>query len=247
MTVRLAWLTLLGLHVPPLLVGFRWGWRMGLLCMVAIHIWMILSIFLPRLAPWGRTMRRFRTSEKQVCLTIDDGPTADTPEILSILDAAGVRAIFFLIGERVAANPQLCREIRERGHVLANHTQTHPSAWFWCYSPAAQRLEIAKTSRTIHDACGENVRLFRAPVGFRNLFNGGVLRELGLRNIGWSARGFDGTDINVERILRRILRSLTPGAIILLHQGKPHHPELLRRLLAELKAREWEVVLSVES
>lgn len=247
MTVRLAWLTLLGLHVPPLLVGFRWGWLAGLLCMVAIHIWVILSIFLPRLAPWGRTMRRFRTSERQVCLTIDDGPTADTLEMLSILDAAGVRAVFFLIGERVAANPLLCRQIRERGHALANHTQTHPSAWFWCYSSAAQRREIASASRAIHDACGENVRLFRAPVGFRNLFNGGVLRELGLRNIGWSARGFDGIDTNVERILQRILATLTPGAIILLHQGKPHHPKLLRRLLAELKAREWEVVLRVES
>ena len=246
MSVRLTWLTLLALHIAPLLVGWRFGWSAGVPCMFAMHVWLAASTFVPGINIWGRTLRSFRTSKREVCLTIDDGPTEDTPEILAILDDAGAKAVFFLIGSRVAANPALCRAIQERGHLLGNHTQNHPRGWFWSYFPPAQRREIAGASRAIYDACGEEVRIFRPPVGFRNLFNAPVLRELGLRNIGWSARGFDGIDTDVERILQRILRSLRPGAIILLHQGKPYRAVLLRRLLAELKAGGWEVEIPPE-
>ena len=121
--------------------------------------------------------------------------------------------------------------------------QTHPSAWFWSYGPESQRREIAACGRAIREAGGVEPEIFRAPVGFRNLFNAPVLRELGKKNVGWSARGFDGTDTDVERILSRIMAALRPGAIVLLHQGKPHHAELLRRLLAELKRGGWRVVL----
>lgn len=246
MTVRLTWLTLLALHIAPLLVGWRFGWAAGAACMLAMHVWIALSTFIPRINVWGRTLRSFHTSKTEVCLTIDDGPTADTPEILKLLDDAGAKAVFFLIGSRVAANSAHCRAILERGHLVGNHTQTHPRGWFWSYFPAAQRREIAAASRSIHDACGADVRIFRPPVGFRNLFNAPILRELSLRNIGWSARGFDGIDTDVERILQRILRSLRPGAIILLHQGKPYRAVLLRRLLSELKAGGWEIVIPPE-
>lgn len=240
MSVRLAWFILLGLHALPVAAGLRVGWGSGLMCMFFLHLVLLATMFIPRLDPWRATLRKFRTSEKQVCITIDDGPTADTDEILSILDEAGARAVFFVIGERVT---ERCSEIVKRGHVLGNHTQTHPAGWFWCYSPSAQRREIERAARAIREATGVSVRLFRPPVGFRNLFNAPILETLGLRNIGWSARGFDATDSNVERVLRRILGGLEPGAIILLHQGKPHHATLLRRLLVELKAGGWDVVM----
>lgn len=243
MSIRLAWFIFLGLHALPVAAGLRLGWGAGLVCMFFLHAVMLVSIFVPRLDPWRSTLRTFRTTEKQVCITIDDGPTADTDEILSSLDDAGARAVFFVIGERITGR---CAEIVRRGHVLGNHTQTHPSGWFWCYSPGAQRREIERASRVIRETTGVTVQLFRPPVGFRNLFNAPVLKTLGLRNIGWSARGFDATDTNVDRVLRRILRRLEPGAIILLHQGKPHHAILLRGLLAELKSGGWAAVIPPE-
>ena len=243
MSIRLTCYILLGLHTLPLAVGWRFGWGSGLLCMLFLHAVILFTTFVPRADPWRATLRKFRTNERQVCITIDDGPTADTTEFLSILDAAGARAVFFVIGERVSAQ---CAEIARRGHVLGNHTQTHPAGWFWCYSPGAQQREIERAAFAIRQTAGLDARLFRPPVGFRNWFNAPVLKALGLRNIGWCSRGFDATDSDVERVLRRILGGLEPGAIILIHQGRPHSPELLRRLLAALKAGAWEVVIPDE-
>jgi peptidoglycan-N-acetylglucosamine deacetylase len=246
MNVRLTWFTFVAVHAVPVLVGWRLGVTAGIRCLFVVHLGLLAATFIPRISVWGRSLRTFRTFEKEVCISIDDGPTADTGEILSLFDEAGVRAIFFLIGRRVGENPSLCAEIARRGHAIGNHTHTHPSAWFWGYGPESQRKEIAACSRAISEAGGGETKIFRPPVGFRNLFNAPVLRELGMVNIGWSARGFDGTDNDVERILGRIMAALRPGAIILLHQGKPHHATLLRRLLAELKDGGWKIVLPAE-
>jgi peptidoglycan/xylan/chitin deacetylase (PgdA/CDA1 family) len=163
--------------------------------------------------------------------------------MLGILDGAKVRAVFFLIGTRVVENPALCRRIVDAGHGVGNHTLTHSSAWFWSLLPSPQLREISDATTEIEKAAGVRTPLFRAPVGFRNLFNAGVLQSLGMRHIGWSARGFDGIDTDIERVVGRIMRSLEPGAIILLHQGHPHHPAVLRRLLDELRAGGWCVVV----
>lgn len=246
MSIRIAWIILVLLHATAIAAGWRFGFAVGLAAMFAVHFALISAIFLPVVVGIGCGIRRFQTQRREVCITIDDGPTADTEELLSILSASNARAVFFLIGERVAANPTLCRKITAAGHVVGNHTQTHSTAWFWSFLPAAQMREIVSANGEIEKACGVKPRIFRAPVGFRNLFNACVLRALGMRHVGWSARGFDGTDSDIERVVRRIMRGLNPGAIILLHQGRPHHTELLRRLLAELYSCGWSVVVPDE-
>lgn len=243
MSIRLIRCILLVTHALPVLAGWRWGLWAGVLGMFILHALLLASIFIPRCAPFSTTLRKFRTDEKAVCITIDDGPSDDTEEILSILRQAGARAIFFFVGCRVVESPGHCARIVEQGHLIGNHTFTHPAGWFWCYLPEPQRREITRTSQAIRDACGVDARLFRPPAGFRNWFNEPTLRALGMRNVGWSARGFDAMDTDAERVLRRILDALEPGAIILLHQGQAHHAKLLRRLLEELKSGGWKVII----
>lgn len=211
--------------------------------MFAIHVLLITAIFLPVFFGIGCGIRCFRTGGREVCITIDDGPTSDTDEMLSILRRANVTALFFLIGTRVAKEPELCRRIVAAGHEIGNHTMTHSTAWFWSLLPSAQVREIECATMEMDKASGVRPHLFRAPVGFRNLFNAGVLRLLGMRHVGWSARGFDGIDTNVERVVSRIMCSLQPGSIILLHQGRSHHVAVLRRLLEELDSGGWSVVI----
>ena len=246
MSIRLVSFILLAIHTPPVLVGWRWGAWAGFLGVLFLHALLLATIFILRCDPFGTTLRKFRTDEKAVCITIDDGPSADTEEILSILREAGARAIFFLVGRCVVESPGHCARIIEQGHLVGNHTLTHPAGWFWCYLPGPQRREIASASRAIHDACGVDARLFRPPAGFRNWFNEPTLRALGMRNVGWSARGFVAMVAVVEGVLRRILDALEPGAIILLHQGQAHHTRLLRRLLEELKSDGWRVTIPPE-
>ncbi len=246
MSIRSAWAFLAVLHFVAIAAGWRFGFVAGLAAMFAVHVVLVGAIFLPVVFGVGCGIRRFLPQGKEVCITIDDGPTADTEELLSILEAANARAVFFLIGARVAANPALCKRIAAAGHGVGNHSQTHSTAWFWSFLPRAQMREIESANAEIEKACGVKVRLFRAPVGFRNLFNAGVLRSLGMQHVGWSARGFDGTDSNIERVVYRILRGLKPGAILLLHQGLPHHAKLLRCLLAELQSSGWSLVVPDE-
>ena len=111
--------------------------------------------------------------------------------------------------------PELIRAIVERGHSVGNHSDTHPSAAFWCLMPGAIRRQI--------DGCAAAIpptRWFRAPVGMKNPGVHPALRRRNMRLIGWSVRGFDTVGDDVERVVRRIVLRVFPGAIVVLHQGR---------------------------
>src|SRR6476661_4363058 len=95
-----------------------------------------------------------------VAFTFDDGPDPDgTPAILDALDAARVRATFFLVGQQVEANPELAREIVQRGHEVQAH----------CYDHTAHRLlgdpapDLWTTIETIFKATSVAPTLQRPP------------------------------------------------------------------------------------
>ncbi|MES2705669.1 MAG: polysaccharide deacetylase family protein [Verrucomicrobiota bacterium] len=240
LTVRsTAWLLGL-LHLPPLAAGVLWTWQAGLAAMIALHALLLLATLRVHSTFFGSARRRVAGMEgKSLCLTIDDGPCPDTAALLDILDAHDARAVFFLIGERAAGRPDDVREILRRGHRIGNHTRTHPAGRFWSYGPRRQRQEISHCQETLRSLTGPTPRFFRAPAGFRNPFTAPVLRETGLEAWGWHARGFDTSSSDIPLILRRLTGNLVPGAILLVHEGQPHHPELLRRLLEKLTAEGW--------
>lgn len=61
-----------------------------------------------------------------VALTFDDGPNAHTPAVLDVLKAQGVKATFFIVGRMARAYPDVLARIAAEGHLLANHSATHP-------------------------------------------------------------------------------------------------------------------------
>ena len=159
---------------------------------------------------------------REVWLTIDDGPSADTVAILDALDRHGAHATFFLVGERAQARPDLVGEIRRRGHGIGNHTQTHPSARFWGLGPRAMAREVGQAQQALAGLAGEAPRWFRSVAGHTNPFLAAPLRAHGLARVAWSARGYDAVDGDPLRVLQRIGRGLRPGAIVLLHEGAAH-------------------------
>jgi peptidoglycan/xylan/chitin deacetylase (PgdA/CDA1 family) len=185
---------------------------------------------------FGPVLTRLPTRERVVWLTIDDGPSEETPTILDLLDAHGAKATFFVVGERVVAQPELVREIVRRGHDLGNHSATHPQAWFWALGPSRMRREIEATQRAVAAITGRPPRWFRAVVGMANPFVAPALAAHGLARVGWSARGFDGVRGEPAAVVARIERDLAPGAIVLAHEGAPHgrNVETLARLLSRL-------------
>jgi peptidoglycan-N-acetylglucosamine deacetylase len=176
------------------------------------------------------------TAEPGLLLTFDDGPhPSTTPALLDLLDEHGVKAVFFLIGQQVQQWPELGREILRRGHTVGNHTQTHPATTYWALNPLRTWWEISQCQATLQRELGHTALLFRAPAGHYQAFTHPATDALDLRIMGWTARGYDGADTDVERIWRRIQKRLHSGAIVLLHEGRPTCLPLTRRVLERMQ------------
>ncbi|HYP70270.1 MAG TPA: polysaccharide deacetylase family protein, partial [Variovorax sp.] len=121
----IAW-HLLALAVAVLIPGAAL-WALG--AIVLNHLVITVAGLTPRSTLLGRNVSRLpagAVARGEVAITIDDGPDPEvTPAVLDLLDAAGQKATFFCIAERVAAHPLLAREIVARGHSIQNHTARH--------------------------------------------------------------------------------------------------------------------------
>lgn len=199
-------------------------------------------ILYPTLRPnvqWlGPVITRFATDRNEVWLTIDDGPSDDTPALLDLLDAHDAKATFFVKGMLAEQHPGAIRAIVERGHSIANHSMTHPQETFWCALPSTIAREIDECNRAIGAQ-----RWFRAPVGMKNPFVHPALARRGMRLIGWTARGFDAIRGDADEILTRMLPHLEPGAILVLHQGRAHSLHVIERVLVAIRERGYDFVI----
>lgn len=234
---------LVGLFVAPLIAVLIWAWSpWAALGIVMISHALVLYPTLRANTQWlGPVATTFETDARELWLTIDDGPTADTTAVLDALDARGARATFFVKGSAAASDPGAIREIVRRGHGVANHSYSHPSASFWCLPPAAIRREIEECNRVLQEITGSAPVMFRAPVGMKNPFVHPALGAMTL--VGWTARAFDTATSDPETVLRRLLPDIQPGAILLLHQGRSRSVEIISRVVDAFQERGYAFVL----
>lgn len=196
-------------------------WKAVAGTLFANHVVLAAASLWPRGSLVGSNLLRLPASgRREVSLTFDDGPDPEvTPRVLDLLDRAGARATFFLIGRRAAAYPDIAAEIVRRGHRVENHTDTHPHL-FACYPAPLLRREIERAQEAIAAASGQRPEWFRAPAGLRNPLLDLVLHQAGLRLVSWTRRGFDAFEQDPAAITRRLLRGLAPRDILLLHDGR---------------------------
>jgi peptidoglycan/xylan/chitin deacetylase (PgdA/CDA1 family) len=213
--------------------------------LLASLVIIILGVFLPRLSLFGPFICRGENSRRCVALTFDDGPDArSTPVLLDLLRESHLEAAFFAIGKRVAAERELAARIVREGHLLENHSFAHSNTMNFFTIPRL-KADLTQAQEAIQQATGVTPKLFRPPMGLSNPNVFHATRALGLKVIGWTARGFDTRVHDPERIVKRIVRQLKPGAIILLHDGNIPAERLVvtvKLLLAKLQERGYEVV-----
>lgn len=138
----------------------------------------------PRSQLFGATLR-YTNSPRKLAITFDDGPNpALTPKLLDLLEKHNARATFFVIGRYVRECPALVKETAARGHLIANHTETHPNL-FWL-SPAAVRAELRQCHEAIRATLGYAPKWFRPPFGFRNPWVVTAAAELSMRTVMWT-------------------------------------------------------------
>jgi peptidoglycan/xylan/chitin deacetylase (PgdA/CDA1 family) len=190
---------------------------------VAYHAAMTWAFVHPRSRLFGPNLSHLPTRERVVALTFDDGPHPDvTPEVLAVLEAHGAKATFFLIGKWAERYPEQVRQIVAAGHVVGNHTFRH-SYLFWANSPRRIREDVARAQDAILAAGAPRCRWFRAPVGIKNFFLHAALARLGLTLVSWDIRLPDAAER--EGLVRRLRGRITPGSIVLLHDGHDRRPE----------------------
>jgi peptidoglycan/xylan/chitin deacetylase (PgdA/CDA1 family) len=138
-----------------------------------------------------------------LALTFDDGPNpAVTPALLDLLDKHNARATFFMIGRFVRKCPELAREVAVRGHLVGNHTQTHPNL-FWV-SPRGVRSELQQCQAALQDTVGATAKYFRPPFGLRNPWVVSTARELGMQTVMWTLLPGDWREKTAEWLTARM-------------------------------------------
>ena len=142
---------------------------------------------------------------EEIALTFDDGPNPRwTPQLLDLLARFNVRATFFLIGQFAVTQRELVRRTHEAGHLIGNHTWTHPN--LFRTDRRQTRKELDETTNRLQQITGTRVRFFRPPFGARRPHTLLIARELGMIPVTWNVIGNDWDAPSTEAIVQRVTR-----------------------------------------
>lgn len=181
------------------------------------------------------------TQEKKIAFTMNCAWNAD--DIDSILDTLAkykTHITFFMVGDWVDKYPDQVKKISEKGHEIANHSNTHPHVNNLSLEKNIE--EIQKCSEKIEKLTGKKVTLYRGPYGE---YNDTVIKAAKSQNhttIQWSLDTLDYSGLTGEEMWKRLENKLTPGSIILSHNGTKHTAESLDMLLNNIQERGYQIV-----
>ena len=148
-----------------------------------------------------------------VALTFDDGPDPrGTPAVLEALAAAGVRATFFVLGERAEREPELLARVLAEGHAVELHGYAHLR-----HTEHPREAVEADLRRALATLGHLRLTRWRLPWGALAPYSQALAGEHGLRLVGWTADTHDWRGDAAELMLDAL--ALEPGAIVLMHDG----------------------------
>jgi peptidoglycan-N-acetylglucosamine deacetylase len=167
---------------------------------------------------FGHTFTGLGRRSKLLALTYDDGPNdPHTQRLLDVLARHNVHATFFLIGRYCQQRPDIVRELVKAGHVVGNHTFTHPLLTF--KRAGELRAQLEECDRAMTAAIGQHSNLFRPPFGGRRPAVLRIARRMGLEPVMWNVTGYDWNASSAEQIERNVTSQVRGGNVILLHDG----------------------------
>ncbi|MBZ4043646.1 polysaccharide deacetylase family protein [Flavobacterium hibisci] len=180
-------------------------------------------------------------TEKKIALTFDDGPSEFTLEVLALLKKYNAKATFFCIGKNIETHREILQKVIDEGHLVGNHSYSH-SKFFDFYHEDKITRELRKTDQLLEQFTSKKIHFFRPPYGVTTPSIRRALKITGHKTIGWNIRSLDGGTTNVDLILNRIKKRVSPGGIVLLHDTAPHSVLVLEQFLQFLQQNNYEVV-----
>lgn len=178
-------------------------------------------------------------AEKKLYLTFDAGyENGYTAQILDVLQKEKVPAAFFLVGNFLETAPDLVKRMVEEGHIVGNHTYSHPDMSKIADARAFE-AEIERFEQGFRTLTGQELpRFYRPPQGKFSEDNLKQAKEMGYATVFWSLAYVDWyNDKQPTRAeaLRKLTARIHPGAIVLLHSTSRTNAEVLAELLSKWK------------
>ncbi|WP_334071205.1 MULTISPECIES: polysaccharide deacetylase family protein [Paenibacillus] len=184
---------------------------------------------------------------KKIALTFDDVPDPRfTPRILDILSQYHVKSTFFAVGHRVKKNPDLVRRIHREGHILGNHSFSHPQ--FRNRSVKQFQQEILRTENILSGIIGYRPKFLRPPYGEINEEQVKWAKKNGYTIVNWNVDSLDWKGIDSSKVKSNVLNAAGPGSIVLFHAGGGNGSDLtgtieaLPEIIKTLRARGYQFV-----
>lgn len=209
---------------------------LAMLMFAVVAIWRLSSA--PDYQLFGVLKHRVEVPDKVIALTFDDGPTAKyTPWVLQVLAEQQVPATFFLIGQEVAAQPELVRDIIQAGHQVGNHSYSHQRMLF--KSPSFIASEIEQTDALLRAQGVDGTIYVRPPYGKKLLMLPWYLMKHQRVAVTWDVapENYSAVNKSADALIRYTLNEVRPGSVILLHimydsrqVTRDALPELIRQL-----------------
>jgi peptidoglycan-N-acetylglucosamine deacetylase len=190
-----------------------------------------------RAAPQVRTEPHYTLPQvgNAIVLSFDDGPDPTyTPRLLDTLREHDVRATFFVCGEMVSYWPDLVRRAVDEGHVIGNHTWTHPE--LPKLPPGRIRSEMGRTSEIVERTTGHAPVWFRAPYGWWNRDTFEIGAEMGMEPLAWTVDTNDWQKPGTRSIVRAVEQGIGPGRVFLSHDGGGNRSQTVRAVRTYLPA-----------
>ncbi len=175
-----------------------------------------------------------------ILLTFDDGPLpGSTDAVLDLLAGRGWRGVFFAVGRRIRANPELAHRIVAEGHVLGCHSWTHRERPFLDVRGEREELQLFLEETTRLRL--PRPALYRPPEGLLTVARLLAARSAGLRIVHWSREARDWEIREARRARDRgfeLAGRVTDGDVVLFHDGAEHAREFLQGFVSGITARE---------
>lgn len=180
------------------------------------------------------------TDRKVIALTFDDGPKANTGELLDVLKKKDVNATFFVVGKQVETYPSTLQRICAEGHEVQNHTYNHRDLEY--LSDKDITLELFKNCAAVRSIAGKELRFIRPPGGHEGARLPAIAKRFGITTVFWTLNCSKLEGTKKEKIYNYVVSGAKPGAIILMHNAETVTLNALPGIIDELRKRGYTFV-----
>ncbi len=183
--------------------------------------------------------------EKVCALTFDAAwDDTDTDVLINILKKYNVPATFFMVGSWVEKYPESVKKFHNAGHEIMNHSDTHPH--INQLSDEKIKEEITKCSDKIEKLTGTRPTLFRGPYGEYNNSVINAATEQKMFVLQWNIDSLDWKNLSSDEIVSRVTSRITPGSVMLFHNGAKNTPDALPRIIEQLQSDGYKFVKATD-